>query len=792
MGQQDVPMEAGLSPAPAPAPAPSPAATSAPQATPQAAPQDVDMSAGLSPAPPQTLTAQGNTLPPQTATAGMMSPEAEAASAAAANGHIDTSDPYNGAAAISAIGAGAGEAALHTVNSTLDLVPAIPHNTLRKGEAYLHDLNDPDPNQPDSTGNPGMRELGYGGETLVELLMGDEAMKGLSLADRLVKSGQIAKLLQNSPRMVQALKMGASAGKAIDTLAPAEQAMVRNSPTLTRLVGAGMDAIRQGTVQGLESAANDDGTFGDRLKTGVEQGATATGIGAAIGGAGGLLAAGGAKAGDISQGLDRLNDYQLNAAGKDDVRLAMMDRVDKAEKALHQNYENGINDLHDRLDGAELDAQDNPLADKAKELLQKPTPRDHPATIAAAEAAGAKLDASTKKLLQQIADGTQPLTPEEEEAAAGAKKVKASNAPGPQEEEEELPPARPYTIQDLVKLRQYIRKAADSYEPGDINARTLKKLLYDNEPLGGGTPDSAFDDSMSQLAEDSGDDTAVQDYAALRSNYRNKIGDYDNKVIDNLRQGKFDDAAKAFVSTKRSGSALPSAGSVTTNMDALTRVLGPKGVRQFGREVFGTILSDATENGQVNAAKFMSTMNRVSAETKNRLFNMSATKSGLRSLMNDAQSAANLQRLNRLGVLGTAGFIGAHSPVHPELAVSLISILGATSEFAGIATARNMLDYVANTPKLWSLYRMAGKAAEGGKVLHGIPGGAVKLGAGGAASDLVAPTKTRDFENDPTGKPFVTPHSQQTVAPGHTVSYNGRTGVVTGQHPNGRAIIQWS
>lgn len=603
---------------------------------------------------------------------------------------------------VNAIGGGAGESLLHTVNSAGDLV-GLHSDVLKSREQELAN---------DNANNPLLRGGGYGFETLTEFMLGDEALKGLSTADQLLKVSQTMKILQNSPRLIAALKMGASAGKAIDTLSPAEQAIVRNSPVLTKLIGAGMDALRAGAVQGGESFLNDDSTLGDRVKTGASDALKTAGTAAVLGGAGSLIG----HAGETAAKVGNLNKATEGASSKEQVAADLATRIGQSEQALHQNYENGINDLSGRLKGAEIDAQDNSLSDKAKELLQKPTPEDHPTLVAADKAAGAKLDKQTVELLQQIADGTQPLTPEEEEAAeeaAKAAKQKPSGLVGPdgkpvssgaEPEEKPLDPARPYNIDDLVKIRQRIRQAATQYEPGDPNARVLKKLLYDNTDKS-----SAMDDTIESLAQQSGDDTATQDYRDLRANYRDKISAYDNNVIDKLREGKVDDAAKYFVGVNRTGSALPSGGEVRNNTADLQKVLGTQGLKNFGKQVFGTIMKDSTDKTGFNAAKFMDTMGRINDETKNGLFDFKTANSGLRQIYRDAQSAANIQHLTRVGVLVPAATVAGGAFGH--IGAGIGTILGLTvAEGGGIAKGRELLDYVANHPAVWGTYRAAGRA----------------------------------------------------------------------------------
>jgi hypothetical protein len=85
--------------------------------------------------------------------------------------------------------------------------------------------------------------------------------------------------------------------------------------------------------------------------------------------------------------------------------------------------------------------------------------------------------------------------------------------------------ARPYNITDLLNMRQLVRKTAGAYEPGDFNARALRKLL------------DSVDDTIEQLVEASGDEAAILTHRKLREDYRNKQRALDNPVIEAAREG---------------------------------------------------------------------------------------------------------------------------------------------------------------------------------------------------------------------------------------------------------------
>ena len=198
----------------------------------------------------------------------------------------------------------------------------------------------------------------------------------------------------------------------------------------------------------------------------------------------------------------------------------------------------------------------------------------------------------------------------------------------------------------------------------------------------------------------------------MRNSYKIQLHAYDNPVIRNLRDGKINDAAKAFVGLKNPDSALPSAGKTDFNIQSLTNAIGSDGVKAFGKTVFQTILKDSQDNGNINPAKFMKAWNRITDSTKSSLFDVQSAQNGLDQLAKDAHSGAVLQHLSRLGVLGTAGTaIGATGGLH-VIGMGIGALLGLTvAEGGGFAAGRDLLNRIADNPATWNMYETAGKTA---------------------------------------------------------------------------------
>lgn len=138
------------------------------------------------------------------------------------------------------------------------------------------------------TPHGGAELVGYGGENLAEFMLGDEALKGMSLADKFLNVSKVAKIFQESPRLMKALQTGVDISKAQATLGPEEVAAIKKSPIIARLVSAGMDAIRQGVVQGAETTAK-TGDVGEGAKAGATMAGVSAGVGLPTAGASGLL-----------------------------------------------------------------------------------------------------------------------------------------------------------------------------------------------------------------------------------------------------------------------------------------------------------------------------------------------------------------------------------------------------------------------------------------------------------------------------------------------------------------------
>lgn len=594
--------------------------------------------------------------------------------------------------------------AMHGAAST---VGGIARGAEMAGYGGTGDIADELEQHTSNTGAPGStaeaaQSVGYGGETLAEFLTGEGGLD-MATSKGLAATSKVMQVLEKSPKLLQALKVGAA-------------------------------ALKSGTVQGAQTLAR-TGDLGQAVTSGAEMAGTAgilRGAGEVIGAGANYLGKGAKAAGDLA-------DAAANAPDKNTLAENIQGQLQNAKEALHTNYESKIQDFEGRLKDANgapttIDPTQAPIASKAEEILQRPDPEDHPSVAELKDIRGEKLDTKVRQFLENTASGKAPLSDENVEDAEEANRqqnarpplVDASGTAIPREpiepEADDLPP---HDAHSLIQWRQQVRALAAEYPAGDVNAKALNRLLYDNA-----NHSSAFDDTFTQLAQQSNDPSVVQEYSALRNDYRNKIGKYSDPVIRNLMEGKVDDAAAAFVGTK-SASGLPKSGKTDFNFENLHELLGEQGMNRFRDGVFTNMLKNSSDKNGLNPAQFLSNWNRVSDETKGKFFNLKDSKGApwvntqIQQLSQDAKTAGNVQKLVRAGILGIGGKVATVHPVAAGLTATLAFVLGHGGH-GGVQVARELLDGVANNPTTWKVLRSIGEkeasgaaAKQGSRVLTG-------------------------------------------------------------------------
>lgn len=583
---------------------------------------------------------------------------------------------HNIAAGINSVGAGIGQGVLDTMGGAADIAhkaakyAGIGEQATGTAANYIHGKQQELEQQ--NRENPTLNMIGKGTETLMEFVLGDEALKTLPMAQRLEHAAKTMKILEKSPRMMKAAQIAAEAAN----------------------TGA-----RNAVVQGVQSGVKSGGDLGEAAKGA----ATAGVLGGALGAAGGALGETLSAAGKAGKKVQELGDIAANAPSKQEVASKLADTINDSKEALHTNYDASVKDYVSRAGDTTVPYKESPFHTAVADVLGK----------GAAE--GDAFDAALRKSRPGSSRVNQMLEDLNDLAEPKAEEVKPEtwvDANGAKHTEPSVPAATPEPIemnmQKLIEKRQLFRERIAGIK-GSTSEDLADKAVY-------GKLLDGVDDTIGQVAEKSGDPELIDEYKDLRSNYKSRINLYDDPVVKAIinPKGAPDDAARAFIA-RINQSGLPQSGNVQRNLNVLQKVLDPLGtegdkpLKEFGGQVFQTLLSDASHEGQFNASKFMDTWKKIDEPTKERLFDAGEdSHSALAEYANDAQSVKNIQRLTRIGLL-TAG--GAATPLH-HVGMGLLGTLALLNENAGVQAGRNLLDFAANHPWTWKTFRGLGHVAD--------------------------------------------------------------------------------
>ena len=574
--------------------------------------------------------------------------------------------------AIGGVFAGGGESLAGTVAGAGDIasklgvahvVPGLSQADIDKGNAFLHHLAGDDETQSLA------EKIGQGGETIAEFILGDEALKAVPYVKRLETALKATKVIQGAPKLAQVMQIGAKVMK------------------LAALHGA-----EAGVVQGVQTGVKTGGDVEQAAKEGAETGVTGGILDTGVQGLGSLAE----WAGNTATKVKDLAKIAATGKGTQEIADELSSRLKQAEVQRGADFESGINKIKKDLAGQTVDRQDSPMMIQAKKSLANPIPEDDPTTKLAKEISGDKLDAKTKALLQDSALGGKPVQ------GVGPVIGETSNAG-------EIPdmavtPHDPYTIDNLIQIRQAIREAASGYDYRDPNAYALRRM------------NDAVDDTIEKMASNVGKPDVLSNYQKLRVDYKANLDAFKDPVIRNLRDAKPNDAAKAFIGVVNSDSTLPSAGRTNYNIDLLKNAIGPDGVKAFGHDVFKNMLKDSVEKGRINPGKFAESWNRIDDYTKENLFDINSAQNGLNQLAKDAEAGAKLQLLSKFGLVsgvGAAGAgLGAAGAPLLHMGMGVGTMLGLiVAEGGGIAVGRSFLNEIADHPNTWTMYQKAGQVA---------------------------------------------------------------------------------
>jgi hypothetical protein len=319
--------------------------------------------------------------------------------------------------------------------------------------------------------------VGYGGENLAEFMLGDEALKGLSMADKFKQISGAMGVLEKSPRLMRAIQMGADVGKATGELGEEAKAVIAKNPLLARIVGAGMDALRQGAVAGVQQTAK-TGSPEKGLEAGAEQTAASGVLGTAFSTLGRVVE----KAGEAGKAVQEASEAGKAAPSKLEIGQKVADQINDAETKMHGDFESGIQKLKGDLGDQKVPYAGSPLQKAAQEALQGKT--DAKGVLGGA--------------FQNIAGGS-------DKAQAFLKDLSDPKRTGDMNIDELIQ----YRQQLGEKIGQLTKGATSSADRADV--QVYQKLR------------DGIDDTIQGLAKQSGKPEASQDYEALRGAYKDKV-----------------------------------------------------------------------------------------------------------------------------------------------------------------------------------------------------------------------------------------------------------------------------
>jgi hypothetical protein len=528
----------------------------------------------------------------------------------------------------------------------------IPQSGLTAEEAY-------------ATPHGTAQHIGSGAELVAEFLMGDEAMKGLSMADKYAQIAKTMKMAENSSRLMKALQIGA-------------------------------DAARMGVVQGAQTGVKTGGDADAALRSGVV-GAGTAGV---LGGVGSALGEGASALGNAGKKVQELGDRAAAAAPKGEISSQLADKINSSEDLLKSDYGDKLKDFVSRTKGTTVPYADSPFHNAVQDILGKGESEATPFDEALRKSRPGS--ARVNQTLEDLDALGKPPEPAEPETWVDNNGVKHTEPVLKMDEPEPVNMDMKTLLGQRALLGERIRQIKGVSSEDLADKQVYGKLM------------DGVDDTIDTLVGKAKDPEVADEYQDLRQNYREHVNLYQDPVVKAITnpKGAPDDAARAFVGlVNKSG--LPQAGKVQQSLATLQKVLDPLGkegdapLKQFGHQVFHTMLSDAAPEGHFNASKFMDTWSRIDPATKDKLFDAGPdAESSVAKMATDAQSVRNIQRLTRVGLLSTGGL-----PFHAT-GLGAIGLLALINENAGVQAGRNTLDFIANHPAVWKTFRGLGHVAE--------------------------------------------------------------------------------
>ena len=605
---------------------------------------------------------------------------------------------------------GVGEGVFGTLAGGADIVDKVTGQKPGTATDELHKLAG-DNNQEHGTA----QSIGRGIETIGEFLMGDAALKGLSVSEKLAKVTPILKYLESSPKLARTLALGINVGKAGAELGPEERAAIQKSPILARLVGAGLDAVRAGTVQGVQTGIK---SGGDVKKAATDAAGMAAGAGitgGVLGTAGGLLS----KAGDaadvvsatrdaaqaaptsneVNSGLDTAvktagqpaidaaQSAQQDAQGKIDSAAAVPEAfaanapsneaitssTQKAVKNAHQmlmdEYGHGLDVLRSVTKDQTVPYKESPLQLAAKNLLGKASDESHPLDAALEKSRPGSDKAN--EMVQRLAD---PYMDENEEIQKNIASAKKKGLQGPALTPKTLD-THPIDmdIDKLVDTRktlgERLRNTGWQTDEQRADRDVYKKLIQ-------GT-----DDSIEQLVGKSGNPHAIDVLNDMNSSYKSGIRRFDNTDVKALLQGNSNDVAKR----------LMGGGTSVADINTVRDTIGKDAFKKLADDSVQRMAADAVDKttGQFNFDGFFKKWNNIPPDVRSEMFRESVKGGSVQNAI------MQVQKTNASGVI-------------PE---SAAAIKEATDSMADVLGNGDMSSLLKDPERVQNLATMVGPKA---------------------------------------------------------------------------------
>jgi len=597
--------------------------------------------------------------------------------------------------------------------------------------------------------------IGYGGEVLTEFLLGDAALKALPLAEKLSHVSSVVKIFEKSPRIMRAVQSGADLAKLETYLNPNELEFLTKSPVIRRLVTAGTEALRLGTVQAAQTGVK-TGDVKEAAKAGGEMGLVSAALGIPTSLAGGLAERAGklgktletakkgvSEAEAVAKGAEAIKEPEVSAIGTTlretpkplieapaagvvpehkEIASVAAQAVNKTEDAMHKTYDEGVKKITSDLAGKTIALDESPLAQAAKE-------------------ARAALAQEPKGLTERLGKSLQGMIPGTER---GEKMVGALLGEGKKAEDvtpswllgeevkgtaaAEAPKAEALTVDNLVNYRQRLTKMLPQLAYDDPNKQVLYKLV------------NGVDDTIQKMADASGKPEISDFYKGLRNQYKDQVQFFNSASAKSAGNPLRHQVAQKLQSETLNNvpQYLLGGNNSLAKVQVAKELLGQESVDNLASQTIRRWAADAVnpETGKLNPKKLIDQWNKIPADTRGEFF--SKASNNYRQMIDDLNKSPEvnkqtLDRLNaliRFGVFPIAGAVVGRE-TQQQTRIPRAEIWGA---LAGMLygggrreMANDMIKFMAEHP---SYLKTAGKVAEAAKPVAKAVGPAVKQQVG--------------------------------------------------------------